>query len=98
MLMEKNCANNQFLEESNEKLELGWYLREFGCRWTQIQLVGAALEYCKDKPEGSVRQVDDGELNVIREKQMSLNAAIKTHKLENIHQIKPLLKKRKFKN
>ena len=89
--MEKHNTNNQLLEDSNEKLELGWYLRESGSRWTQIQLVGAALEYCKDKPEGSVRQVDDGELNVIRDKQISLNADIQTHKLGTIHQIKPLL-------
>ena len=88
---EKHDTNNQFLEDNNDKLELGWYLREFGHRWTQIQLVGAALEYCKDKPEGSVRQVDDEELKVIRDKQNSLNATIQTHKLGTIHQTKPLL-------
>ena len=68
ILTEKHNTNNQFLEESNEKLDLGWYLREFGHRWIQIQLVGAALEYCKDKPEGSVRQINDDEFNFIRDK------------------------------
>ena len=72
-------------------LELGWYLREFGGRWSQIQLIAAALEYCKDQQDGSVRQIEGVRLDEIRERQKALSEVVKGLKLEQIHQTKPIL-------
>ena len=34
-----------------DKLELGWYLRESGNRWTSIQIISAAYNYCQGQEE-----------------------------------------------
>ena len=74
-------------------MALGWFLRESGARWTSIELLSCAVEYCRitESTGTKITEVDEAIIDGIQERQRALNAEIEACGLTDVHLVKSVL-------
>ena len=64
--IEEFVASPDVFEANLERrVALGWYLRQAGPRWSSIQLLACAMDYCSTFDSLTARRTEEVEMDVI---------------------------------